>query len=113
MRALISVSDKTGLVELGKELPKVGYNIILSTGGTASALRAGGVQVTDVSDYTRLPEMMDGRLKTLHHKVHGGILNIRSNTEHQQAMRRYRIKPIDMVVVNLYPFRETIAQQDT
>lgn len=110
-RALISVSDKTGIVEFARELKRFGV-VIISTGGTASALREGGIEVRDVSDVTGFPEMMDGRLKTLHPKIHGGLLGVRDNPEHQQAMQEHGIEPIDMVVINLYPFEETIARED-
>ena len=110
-RALVSVSDKTGLVEFVKTL--TGYGVdILSTGGTARKLREGGIDVTDVSDYTGFPEMMDGRVKTLHPKVHGALLGLRDNDEHVAAMKRHGIEPIDMVVVNLYPFESTVARPD-
>ncbi|MFH0887435.1 MAG: bifunctional phosphoribosylaminoimidazolecarboxamide formyltransferase/IMP cyclohydrolase [bacterium] len=106
--ALISVSDKTGLLHFAKELRK--FNIkLISSGGTAEYLRKGGVEVTDVAEITKYPSMMDGRLKTLHPLVHGGILAIRSNKKHRQDMEKYGIEPIDMVVVNLYPFESTIA----
>ena len=109
-RALISVSDKTGIVDFAKELEAFGVEII-STGGTANALRSAGVKVRDVSDLTGFPEMMDGRVKTLHPRVHGALLGIRDNPEHQAAMRAHSIEPIDMVVINLYPFEETIARE--
>jgi phosphoribosylaminoimidazolecarboxamide formyltransferase/IMP cyclohydrolase len=110
-RALVSVSDKTGLVEFVKTL--TGYGVdILSTGGTARKLREGGIDVTDVSEYTGFPEMMDGRVKTLHPKVHGALLGLRDNEEHVAAMREHGIEPIDMVVVNLYPFESTVARPD-
>ena len=108
-RAVLSVSDKTGIVELAKFLNSIGVEII-STGGTMKAIRDAGVPVTYVSDYTGFPEMMDGRVKTLNPKIHGGILAIRSNPEHVKDMEKNGIKPIDLVVVNLYPFRETIAK---
>ena len=108
-RALLSVSDKTGLVEFAKFLETRGV-AILSTGGTAKAMRDAGVAVTDVSDFTGFPEMLDGRVKTLHPKVHGGILGIRGNAEHESAMAEHDIAPIDLVVVNLYPFEETVAK---
>ena len=108
-RALISVSDKTGVVDLARELKEFGVEII-STGGTAKALRDAGVEVRDVSEVTGFPEMMDGRVKTLHPKIHGGLLSIRTNAGHQAAMRDHSIEPIDMVVINLYPFAETIAR---
>ena len=108
-RALLSVSDKTGIVELGKFLSNNGVEII-STGGTMKALREAGVPVTYVSDVTGFPEIMDGRVKTLNPKIHGAILAVRSNPEHLEALAEHNITPIDLVVVNLYPFRETIAK---
>lgn len=105
----MSVSDKTGLVDFARELKEFGVEII-STGGTAKALREAGVEVRDVSEVTGFPEMMDGRVKTLHPKIHGGLLGIRPNPGHQAAMRDHGIEPIDMVVINLYPFAETIAR---
>jgi phosphoribosylaminoimidazolecarboxamide formyltransferase / IMP cyclohydrolase len=110
-RALISVSDKRGLVEFARKLAGHGVEII-STGGTAKLLRENGIDVRDVSDLTGFPEMLDGRVKTLHPKVHGGILGIRSNQEHRAKMSEHGIEPIDLVVVNLYPFRETIQKPD-
>jgi phosphoribosylaminoimidazolecarboxamide formyltransferase / IMP cyclohydrolase len=110
-RALISVSDKTGLVEFAQNLKRHGIEII-STGGTAKLLRENGLNVRDVSEVTGFPEMLDGRVKTLHPKVHGGILGIRDNPEHRARMREHGIEPIDMVVVNLYPFRQTIRRPD-
>ena len=109
-RALISVSDKAGIVDFARELKNLGVEII-STGGTARALRDAGLDVRDVSDVTGFPEMMDGRVKTLHPKIHGGLLGVRDNEEHQAAMREHGIEPIDMVVVNLYPFEETIVRE--
>ena len=107
-RALFSVSDKTGLVEFAKFL--AGHQVeILSTGGTAKALRDAGLTVVDVSDFTGFPEMLDGRVKTLHPKVHGGLLGIRGNAAHQAAMEQHQIQPIDLLVVNLYPFEATVA----
>ena len=108
-RALLSVSDKTGIVELGKFLSNNGVEII-STGGTMKALREAGVPVTYVSNVTGFPEIMDGRVKTLNPKIHGAILAVRSNPEHMEALAEHNITPIDLVVVNLYPFRETIAK---
>lgn len=110
-RALISVSDKTGILEFATELQKSGVEI-LSTGGTADLLRKGGVPVIQVSDYTGFPEMMDGRIKTLHPRVHGGILARRDVPEHVKAMEDHGIRPIDLVVINLYPFEQTVAQKD-
>ncbi|MBI4523457.1 MAG: bifunctional phosphoribosylaminoimidazolecarboxamide formyltransferase/IMP cyclohydrolase [Deltaproteobacteria bacterium] len=106
-RALISVSDKTGIVEFAGELSRLGVEII-STGGTASLLRKEGVAVKDVSEITGFPEMMDGRVKTLHPKIHGGILALRDNPEHMNQMAAHGIHPIDLVVVNLYPFEGTV-----
>ena len=105
-RALISVSDKTGIVELSRELNKFGVEI-LSTGGTARLLRENKILVKEVSEYTGFPEMLDGRVKTLHPKVHGGLLALRDNEEHMQTIREQAIGLIDMVVVNLYPFEKT------
>ena len=109
-RALLSVSDKSGLVEFARELRRFDVELI-STGGTAKALREVGIEVLDISDVTGFPEMMDGRIKTLHPRIHGGLLALRDNAEHQAAMREHGIEPIDMVVVNLYPFEETIARE--
>lgn len=108
-RALISLSDKKGIVEFARGLSEFAVEII-STGGTAKLLSENGIKVTEVSDYTGFPEMMDGRLKTLHPKVHGGLLAMRDNPDHLKAMEEHDIKPIDMVVVNLYPFEATIAK---
>lgn len=110
-RALLSVSDKSGLVPLAKTLEAAGVQLI-STGGTARALRDAGLSVTDLSDYTGFPEMLDGRVKTLHPKVHGGLLHIRDNAAHEDAIRQHGILPIDLVVVNLYPFEQTVARPD-
>jgi len=110
-RALISVSDKTGIVEMAKGLAALGAEI-LSTGGTAKALREAGVNVTDVAAYTGSPEILDGRVKTLHPKIHGGLLGRRSVPAHVEQMRQHGIGPIDVVVVNLYPFEATIAKQN-
>ena len=110
-RALLSVSDKRGIVEFGKELAAMGVDII-STGGTMKALRDAGVPVTAVQDVTGFPEMMDGRVKTLHPKIHGAIFAMRDHESTVQAMKDHGITPIDLVVVNLYPFRETIAKPD-
>ncbi|HWD18806.1 MAG TPA: bifunctional phosphoribosylaminoimidazolecarboxamide formyltransferase/IMP cyclohydrolase [Verrucomicrobiae bacterium] len=108
-RALLSVFDKTGLNDLARTLSQAGVEII-STGGTAKALREQGLAVTDLSAYTGFPEMMDGRVKTLHPKIHGGLLFRRSLPQHEAAARQHDIKPIDLVVVNLYPFAQTIAR---
>ena len=110
-RVLISLSDKSGAAEFASVLAEFGAEII-STGGTASALRTSGLAVTDVAELTGFPEMMDGRVKTLHPKVHGGLLARRDVPEHVEAMEANEIKPIDMVVVNLYPFESTIAADD-
>jgi len=110
-KALISVSDKSGVVELAKVLADFKVEI-LSTGGTAKALRQDGVEITDVSDYTGFPEMLDGRVKTLHPKIHGGILGQRENPDHVATMAKHGIEAIDMVVVNLYPFEATVAKPD-
>ena len=107
-RALISVSDKSGIEALGRFLAAHGVEI-LSTGGTAKALAAAGVPVIEVADHTGFPEMMDGRVKTLHPKIHGGILALRDDAEHQAAASAHAIPPIDLVVVNLYPFERTVA----
>jgi phosphoribosylaminoimidazolecarboxamide formyltransferase/IMP cyclohydrolase len=108
-RALLSVSDKTGLVPLAQALAAAGVELI-STGGTAKALREAGLKVTDLSAYTGFPEMLDGRVKTLHPKVHGGLLYLRGNPSHQAAVHAHNIEPIDLVVVNLYPFEQTVAR---
>lgn len=108
-RALLSVSDKTGIVELAQFLHDNGVEII-STGGTMKALQAAGIPVNYVSDVTGFPEIMDGRVKTLNPKIHGAILAVRSNPEHMTALAEHGITPIDLVVVNLYPFRETISK---
>ena len=109
-RALISVSDKAGLIELANALNQYDVELI-STGGTAHVLRAAGITVRDVSDVTGFPEMMDGRIKTLHPRIHGGLLAVRDNAEHVDAMREHEITAIDLVVVNLYPFKQTIARE--
>ena len=108
-RALLSVSDKTGLIPLARVLASAGVDLI-STGGTAKALREAGLTVTDLSAYTGFPEMLDGRVKTLHPKVHGGLLYRRGNEQHEAAVRMHGIQPIDLVVVNLYPFEQTVAR---
>jgi phosphoribosylaminoimidazolecarboxamide formyltransferase/IMP cyclohydrolase len=108
-RALLSVSDKSGLVELGQALAAKGVELV-STGGTAKALREAGLAVKDISELTGFPEMMDGRVKTLHPKVHGGLLAVRDNAEHLASMAEHQIGAIDLVVVNLYPFAATVAK---
>ena len=108
-RALISVSDKTGLVPFAQILARAGIEII-STGGTAKSLREAGLAVKDISEHTGFPEMLDGRVKTLHPKVHGGLLFIRGNAAHEAAVKAHAIAPIDLVVVNLYPFEATVAK---
>lgn len=110
-RALISVTDKAGIDGLGQALVRFGVEI-LSTGGTARALADAGIKIREVSDFTGFPEMLDGRVKTLHPKIHGGILGIRSRPEHVRAMEAHGIVPIDMVVVNLYAFEKTVARTD-
>ncbi len=107
-RALISVSDKSGLLDLGRELAARGVELV-STGGSAKALRDAGLTVTDVASLTGCPEMMDGRVKTLHPNVHGGLLALRDNPDHIAAMQAYGILGIDLLVVNLYPFEQTVA----
>src|ERR1700730_6796909 len=108
-RALISVSDKTGVVDFARALAGYGVELV-STGGTRKTLSDAGLKVLDVSDLTGFPEMMDGRVKTLHPAVHGGLLAIRGNPAHAEALQTHRIRPIDMVVVNLYPFEDTAAR---
>src|SRR6476660_3950336 len=110
-RALLSVSDKSGLLDFARGLHTLGWEL-LSTGGTARALREAGIPVRDVSDVTNFPEMLDGRVKTLHPAVHGGLLARRDLPEHMQAIAEHGIAPIDLVAVNLYPFRETAARRD-
>ncbi len=110
-RALLSVSDKTGLIDFATRLISEFGVELLSTGGTAQALREAGLEVVDVSDYTGEPELFEGRLKTLHPKVHGGLLQRRDSDEHQQQAKKHDIKPIDLVVVNLYPFEETVSRE--
>jgi phosphoribosylaminoimidazolecarboxamide formyltransferase/IMP cyclohydrolase len=110
-RALISVSDKSGLIPFAQALAAAGVELI-STGGTAKALRDAGLKVQDLSAYTGFPEMLDGRVKTLHPKVHGGLLYIRGNESHEAAVAATGIKPIDLVLVNLYPFEQTVAKPD-
>jgi phosphoribosylaminoimidazolecarboxamide formyltransferase / IMP cyclohydrolase len=111
MKALISVSDKAGIVEFATELSNLNYEI-LSTGGTAKTLRDASIKVTDVSEYTGSPEIMDGRVKTLHPKIHGGLLALRDNESHVQQAKDNSIDMIDLVVVNLYPFQQTIAKEN-
>ncbi len=108
-RALLSVSDKSGVVELARALADLGVELV-STGGTSAALKAAGLAVRDVSELTGFPEMMDGRVKTLHPRVHGGLLAVRGNAEHDKAAREHGIAPIDLLVVDLYPFVETVAK---
>jgi phosphoribosylaminoimidazolecarboxamide formyltransferase/IMP cyclohydrolase len=108
-RALLSVFDKSGLVSFAQTLAQAGVELI-STGGTAKALREAGLKVIELGDYTGFPEMLDGRVKTLHPKVHGGLLHIRGNAEHEAAVAKHGIPPIDLVVVNLYPFEQTVAK---
>jgi phosphoribosylaminoimidazolecarboxamide formyltransferase/IMP cyclohydrolase len=108
-RAIISVSNKKGIVEFAKELHSMGIEI-LSTGGTAKTLREAGIPVKDVSEHTGSPEMLDGRVKTLHPRVHGGLLFRRAHPKDIEEVKKHGIDPIDMVVVNLYPFEETIAK---
>src|ERR1700678_2456988 len=108
-RALLSVTDKSGLVEFAKALASHGVEIV-STGGTHKALTAAGLKIVEISDLTGFPEMLDGRVKTLHPLVHGGLLYIRGNAEHEAAVAAHGIQPIDMVVVNLYAFEKTAAQ---
>ncbi|MBP7585650.1 MAG: hypothetical protein KBA61_16520 [Spirochaetes bacterium] len=108
-RALISVTNKEGVLEFARELASLGVQI-LSTGGTARVLREGGLKVTDVSEYTGFPEMLDGRVKTLHPKIHGGLLGLRSNPDHVKIMKQHGIENIDLVVINLYPFKQAISK---
>src|SRR6478735_12473629 len=111
-RALISVSDKTGLTDFARALSSHGIELI-STGGTAKAIADAGLKVRDVSDLTGFPETMDGRVKTLHPKVHGGLLAIRDDAAHAASMKDHGIAPIDLLVVNLYPFEATVAKGAT
>src|SRR5215470_9487095 len=108
-RAILSVTDKTGLVEFARKLSGLGVELI-STGGTAKLLRDSGITVKDISELTGFPEMLDGRVKTLHPKVHGGILHRRADSGHRAAVAEHGIQPIDMVVVNLYAFEKTAAK---
>ncbi len=110
-RALISLTDKSGIETFAKELTQLGVEI-LSTGGTAKKMRDAAIEVKDVSEFTGFPEMLDGRVKTLHPMVHGGILNQRANEEHQQQCSDHGIKDIDLVAVNLYAFEKTVADPD-
>ena len=110
-RALVSVSDKKGVVDLGLIFKEMGVEI-LSTGGTARTLQKSEIPVIEVSSYTGFPEMMDGRIKTLHPKIHGALLGNRDNAQHLSQMRQHGIEPIDLVVVNLYPFEQSVANPD-
>lgn len=107
-RALISLTDKSGIEGFARELEKLGIEI-LSTGGTAKKMRDHGIKVMDVSEFTGFPEMLDGRVKTLHPKVHGGILAQRANPDHQAQMQEHGLKPVDLIAVNLYAFEKTVA----
>ena len=109
--ALVSVSDKEGVVDFAKKLSKMGVKII-STGGTAKKLSEAGISVVGIESVTGFPEMMDGRVKTLHPKIHGGLLGLRDKAEHKAAMDKHSIEAIDLVCVNLYPFEQTIAKAD-
>ncbi|OGP51709.1 MAG: IMP cyclohydrolase [Deltaproteobacteria bacterium RBG_13_43_22] len=108
-KALISVTDKSGITELAQELTSLGFEI-LSTGGTAKALQSAGIPVTEVSAYTGFPEIMDGRVKTLQPKIHGGLLGRRNDLKHQEQMKTLGIDPIDLLIVNLYAFEKTVAK---
>ncbi len=110
-RALLSVFDKSGLIPFAQILAAAGVELV-STGGTAKALREASLSVIELSDYTGFPEMLDGRVKTLHPKVHGGLLYVRGNAQHESALKKHGIQPIDLVVVNLYPFEQTVARSD-
>ncbi len=107
--ALVSVSDKIGVVDFCDSLQRMGIKKILSTGGTAKLLSQSGIKVTEVSSYTGFPEMMDGRIKTLHPKIHGGLLALRENPSHVKKAKEHCIDMIDLLVVNLYPFKKTIS----
>ena len=109
-RAIISVTDKTSVVDFAKSLSEIGVQI-LSTGGTARVLREGGLSVMDISEHTGFPEMLDGRVKTLHPKVHGGLLGLRDKPEHVRVMKEHGIENIDLLVVNLYQFEKTVARE--
>ena len=111
MRALISVSDKTGVVEFAKELSSLGFEII-ATGGTKKALDAEGIKTIYVEDVTGFPEILDGRVKTLHPNIHGGILAKRDNESHMESLKKLNIETIDLLCVNLYPFKETIKKDN-
>ena len=111
-RVLMSVTDKTGVVDFARALHDEFGAEIISTGGTAKVIAEAGVPVTPIDEVTNFPEMMDGRVKTLNPKIHGAILAVRDNPEHVKAMKEHDIKPIDLVVVNLYPFQQTIAKPD-
>src|SRR5690606_34116000 len=111
-RALVSVSDKTGIVDFVKQLVELGIEVI-STGGTKQKIEEAGLPVTNISEVTNFPEILNGRVKTLHPNVHGGLLAIRSNEEHVKQLEEHGIQPIDLVVVNLYPFQATIAKKST
>src|SRR5262249_25448213 len=108
-RALLSVSDKSGLLDFAKSLVAHGVELI-STGGTAKAIKDAGLPVKDISEVTGFPEMLDGRVKTLHPVVHGGLLSLRDNPEHMETIAKHKIQPIDLVCVNLYPFEATISK---
>jgi len=110
-RALISLTDKSGIEGFARDLAGLGVEL-LSTGGTAKKIREAGIPVKDVSEFTGFPEMLDGRVKTLHPKVHGGILNLRDNKKHQQQCREHGLQPIDLIAVNLYAFEKTVANPD-
>ena len=110
-RALISVSDKEGIVEFARGLKDMGVEI-LASGGTARFLKDHDIDITLVSDYTDFPEILDGRVKTLHPRIHGGLLNVRGNPRHEKELKQHGIKNIDMLVVNLYPFEETVSRED-
>jgi len=110
-RAIISVSDKTGLLDFARGLINHGVEI-LSTGGTAKVLKSSGISVREVSDYTGFPEILDGRVKTLHPLIYGGLLALRDHPEHMEQLKKHKIEPIDMVVVNLYPFDRVIQKKN-
>ena len=110
-RALISVSDKSGIIDFASALQKLGFEII-STGGTYRLLQQSGVAVTNISAVTQFPEILDGRVKTLHPRIHSGLLAVRENEAHRKQLREHDIEPIDLLVVNLYPFAQTIAKPE-